>query len=153
LQILRIFLGGILLLNLLSCSKKYISHDNYLITIKTNKLKYSDIGIISQSQNSVKVEIFSVGNQILELELDSFVSVNGETPIPYSIFNSKFLNKKYPEKIIKNIFSGKEIFSGKNRQNIEGGFQQKIENINYLVTKTEIRFKDKNILIKIKNLK
>ncbi|EJF07504.1 hypothetical protein ThvES_00003420 [Thiovulum sp. ES] len=151
-QILQIFLGGILLLNL-GCSQKYISHENYLITIKTNRLKYSDIGIISRSENGVKVEIFSVGNQILELELDSFVSVNGETPIPYSIFNSKFLSKKYPEQIIKNIFSGKEIFGGKNRQNIYDGFQQKIENINYRVTKKEIRFKDKNILIKIKNLK
>jgi hypothetical protein len=151
LQTLRIFLGGILLLNL-GCSQKYISHNNYLITIKTNKLKYSDIGIISKSQNSVKVEIFSVGNQILELELDSFVSVNGDTPIPYSIFNSKFLTQNYPNKIIKNIFRGKEIFNGKNRKVIENGFEQNIGKIKYRVTKTEIRFKDEKNLIKIKKL-
>jgi hypothetical protein len=151
LQTLRIFLGGILLLNL-GCSQKYISHNNYLITIKTNKLKYSDIGIISKSQNSVKVEIFSVGNQILELELDSFVSVNGDTPIPYSIFNSKFLAQNYPNKIIKNIFRGKEIFNGKNRKEMKNGFEQNIGKIKYRVTKTEIRFKDEKNLIKIKKL-
>jgi hypothetical protein len=151
LQILRIFLGGLLLLNL-GCSQKYTSHENYIITIKTKNLKYSDIGIISKSKTGVKVDIFSVGNQILELVLEDFISINGETPIPYSIFNSKFLTQNYPNTIIKNIFRGREIFNGKNRKEIKNGFEQSIGKIKYRVTKTEIRFKDERNLIKIKKL-
>jgi hypothetical protein len=147
----NIFFGGLLLLTL-GCSTKYISKKNYLITIKTKNLKYSDIGIISKSKTGVKVDIFSVGNQILKLEFEDFVSVNGETPIPYSLFNSKFFNSKYPNEMVKRIFRGEEIFGGKNKIEIQGGFEQKIGNIKYKATKKMIVFRDQKSLIKIKLL-
>jgi hypothetical protein len=47
---------------------------------------------------------------------------------------------------------GKDIFDGKNKIRNENGFTQKIETIFYSVSSKQILFKDKPILIKIKNL-
>jgi len=112
------------------------------------------MGIISKSEDSILVDIFAVGHQVLKLEMGTFISVNGGVPTPYKIFNMKFLQSEYPSKIIKNIFSGKPIFSSQNLDKNFNGFSQKIDEIIYKVSKTNIYFKDSKskILIKIRKI-
>ncbi len=134
-----------------SCSQiQYETKEKYLITFKSKIAKFSDIGFISKSENSALLNVFSLGKEILKLEMGNFISLNGGTPIPYTLFNSEYLNPNYPPETIKYIFLGKEIFSGKNRVDLEGGFEQKIDDIFYKVSEGETIFRDREIIIKIK---
>lgn len=138
---------------LLGCSQKEFSQkEQYLITIKSKDLKFSDIGYISKNSDSVLVDIFSLGNQVLKFEMGNFISINGKTPILYSMFNAKFLDSTYPSQIIKNIFLGKPIFRGKNLEQDKNSFSQNIGKIIYRVSKNEIYFRDvkNSILIRIR---
>jgi len=154
---LRYFLFPILVTFFLGCSQKnYTSKESYLITFKSKELKFSDMGFISKNDDSILVDIFSVGNQVLKLEMGSFISVNDGVPTPYSFFNKKVFQSEYPSKTVKYIFSGSPIFDGKNLEKTSDGFSQHIgENILYKVSKKSTYFKDKmnGVLIKIVKLK
>jgi len=110
------------------------------------------MGFVSKSEkeDSVLVAIFSLGNQILEMEIDNFISINGSPPIPPSIFNSKYLNSNYPSDTLKNIFLGKPIFNSKNLIYSENGFSQDIGSIKYRVSKDKIYFRDRENRVFIK---
>jgi len=110
------------------------------------------MGFISKGKDSTLVDIFSVGNQVLKLEMGNLISINDGIPIPYPMFNIRFLNSNYPSKTIKYIFLGKAIFNGKNLEKDGNMFSQKIGNIIYTVSPKKIYFKDidNGIMIKIK---
>lgn len=131
----------------------YRTKSPYLITIKSDELKFSDMGFIAKSEreHSVLVTIFSLGNQVLKLEIDQFISIDDGTPIPPSIFNSKYLNSDYPSNTLRDIFLGKPIFNSQNIIYSEKSFSQEINSIKYRVSESEIYFKDRDrrILIKL----
>ncbi len=151
--ILKITLSLLLALLFIGCSQhNYKSRSAYLITIKSKELRFSDMGFISRSTEAVLIDIFSLGNQILKLEIDDFVTLNGATPIPPSMFNSRYLHSDYPPETLKEIFLGKPIFEKLGLENVEDGFIQHIGEITYRVSQDEIYFKDKKngVLIKLK---
>ena len=144
-----------LLLILVNCSSHiYQIKQPYLITIKSKKLKFSDLGFIAKSkkEDSILINIFSLGHQILKLEIDNFISIDDGVPIPPSLFNSQYLSSDYPPNILKNIFLGKPIFQGEKIKFLANGFFQEFQSIKYRVSQSEIYFKDSknHILIKLK---
>jgi hypothetical protein len=153
LRYLIISILTILLFN--SCSQREIlKKESYLISIKSLQIKYSDIGIISKGESDLIVQLFSLGNEILKLEFGTFVKVNNNIGVPYSIFNSKYIGGEYPLDTIRDIFEGKPIFNSKNLKRDGDKFSQKFENIFYSVSKIETIFRDreKHIFIKISKL-
>lgn len=152
---MRIFVSLLFSLLISNCSNNiYQIRNSYLITIKSPKLKYSDIGLIEKSQSSILVHIFSLGKEILRLEIGEYISINRSIPIPLSLFNSKYLSSKYPPALLKNIFSGNPIFQGKNIVHLQNSFIQEFDHIKYRVSQSEIYFRDsKNrILIRLRRV-
>ncbi|SFV51573.1 Putative lipoprotein [hydrothermal vent metagenome] len=149
----------ILLFFLSACSITSYEHSqSKFITIKTKILKFSDLGYIKNTDNSVRLELFVAGNNIQNIEINNLICLN-EGCMLRSSFNSEYLSENYPDTILQNIVLGKPVYEGKNFKKIGYGFEQKIQNsdvdILYKVSTVEIYFKDiKNkILFKIKDIK
>jgi len=150
----RLLLSIIPLVLLLSCSgKNYISEDSYLVTIKSENLRYSDMGFIRRGKDFVNLQLFSIGKEILKLEIDTLICLNGNC-MPKSIFNSNYLSDSYPSDTLKNILLSKPIFNRKKFIKSENGFEQIFGSIYYRVSSGKTTFKDskKAILIKLKRI-
>ncbi len=141
------------------CSfKNYNNSEPNLITIKTETLKFSDIGYFHSDKNSVQVELYSSGIAVGKFEINKIVCTN-EGCLSKSAFNEDYLSEYYPDNLLKNVLRKKPIFEGKNLVKKPEGFLQEIKNeevdISYRVTKKSVRFKDSknSILIKFKKMK
>ncbi len=142
----------------IGCSTKtYQSSDPKLITIKTKKFRYSDLGYLKRSGDAVSIELFSAGQMIQKIEINHLVCVQ-EGCMSKSRFNQEFLDKSYPDEILKNIILKKPIFHKNEYREINTGFKQKIQDNNvdiiYKVTPKSVYFKDKknHILFKMKDI-
>jgi len=146
------FLLFIIFLFFSACStKQYEKSRSATIVFKTDSLRFYDVGFIKQTKNTTDVELFEVGQVVLKIEMKDDICINS---LCYNDdkFYKEYFKKNYPQSTLKNIFMGKDIFDGKNKTRNENGFTQKIESIFYSVSSKQILFKDKPILIKIKNL-
>ncbi|MDF1878781.1 hypothetical protein JHD46_03910 [Sulfurimonas sp. SAG-AH-194-C20] len=142
-----------------ACSMKNYTHStSKIITIKTSKLKFSDLAYFKNTNNSVRLELFTAGINVQNIEINNLICLN-EGCMLRSSFNSEYLNENYPDTILQNIFLGQAIYDGLNFTKTTDGFIQKIQNkdvdIHYKVSSNEIYFKDKKnkILFKIKDIK
>ncbi len=152
------FILLILALLLSACSvKNYETTQTKLITIKTSKLKFSDLGYIRNTQNAVELELFVAGKSVFLVAFDRDVCTH-KGCMSRSAFNEDFLTSAYPDELLQNIILGKTIYDGVGKRKSEKGFTQRLQNssvdIIYRVDAMEIYFKDtKNkILIKIKEI-
>jgi len=145
----------------LACTGKNTQlQESIFITMKTEKVKFSDMGFLYRGDSTVKVEIYATGQPLLDLE------INGEN-ICLSLFecmdkkdfNQEILSQYYPETLLENLFRAKPIFNGMNLENQEEGFTQKIfekdqYDISYSVVRDNRVFRDKinKILIKVRKV-
>ncbi|MEA1982320.1 MAG: hypothetical protein U9N39_02150 [Campylobacterota bacterium] len=153
------FIVPILLILFSGCSiKEYAHTKSKIITIKTDKLKYSDLGYVKNSDDAVSLELFVAGKMIQNIEINYLICVD-EGCMSKSSFNEEYLNASYPDELLQNISLGKPIYNRKNFVKTNDGFEQYIRddnvNIKYSVDSKEIRFKDRrnSILFKIKELR
>ncbi len=141
--------------------KELISEENQesaFIVIKTPTMKYADLGFIYKKQDLVKVEIYSMGQALLSIDINGMnVCMSTFECMSKEDFNEKMLHHAYPPTLLENIFRGKAIFDKEGLEKNTNGFTQKVSkkgeyDINYSVTATERRFRDKRnkILIKVK---
>jgi len=143
-----------------ACSiKNYEKTATKIITIKTKKFRFCDIGYLRNSRDAIELELFMAGQVVKRLEINHLICVSDEGCITKQSFNAEYLSANYPASILQNILLGKAIFDGKNLQKTSFGFTQHIltqdVNIIYRVTQKEIYFKDRknHILFKIKDTK
>ena len=141
-----------------ACSvKNYEITKSKLISIKSPKIKFSDLGFIRSSGNSVEMELFMTGKSIEKITIN-YLMCSNEGCMLKSSFNEVYLSKYYPDDILQNILLSKKIYNGKNIKHINDGFEQYIKNIDvdikYKVDSKTIYFKDRKnkILIKIKDI-
>ena len=141
-----------------ACSvKNYEITKSKLISIKSPKIKFSDLGFIRSSGNSVEMELFMTGKSIEKITINYLMCSNEGCTLKSS-FNEVYLSKYYPDDILQNILLSKKIYNGKNIKYINYGFEQYIKNIDvdveYKVDSKTIYFKDRKnkILIKIKDI-
>jgi len=147
-----------LLLTFSACSIGEYTHSNSkLIIIKTDKMKFADLGYVKQRDKSIRLELFVAGQNVQIIEINHLICLN-EGCMLRSNFNSEYLSENYPDTILQNIVLGTPIYNKKNLQKNEDGFEQKIQtsdvDILYRVTSKEHYFKDKKnkILFKIKDI-
>ena len=143
-----------------ACSiKNYEQTTTKIVTIKTKKFRFSDIGYLRHSGDALQLELFMAGTVVKRIEINHLICVSDEGCISKQQFNEEYLSSDYPPNILQNILLGKRIFDGENLQKSSFGFKQHIftrsVNISYRVDKKEIYFKDRknHILFKIKELK
>jgi len=140
--------------------KNLIKKDNQesaFIVLKTPNMRYADMGFIYKSSSLVKVEIYSMGQPIMSLDINGMnVCMSTFKCMEKKDFNAKMLSANYPDTLLENIFRGKPIFDGKNLDKNSDGFIQQLTedgkySIVYSVKDKQTKFKDKenNILIKI----
>ncbi len=141
-----------------SCSKlEVIKSNTYLITIKTDKIKFNDYGFVKHTSKSVILELYEAGMLLKQIKVyDDEICVE-EGCVSQQRFYKEFFNSKdYPDQILNNIINHHEILDGLDRVQTADGFEQIIKNdkynLIYKVSKNSVYFKDRKRknLIKIK---
>jgi len=138
--------------------KQYTKQNSALIIFKTSTFKYADMGFIYENTEEVKVEIYSSGQALMNLEISkTSVCMSLLECMSKKSFNKEVLSALYPDDILDDIFRGKQIFSGEGLEKNSNGFTQQIVkagkyNIHYSVLNKQVIFRDtiNTILIKIK---
>jgi len=150
----------VVLLFFSACSiKNYEQTATKLVTIKTKKFRFSDLGYLRHTDDALQLELFMAGQVVKRIEINHLICVSDEGCISKKSFNEEYLSSAYPENILQNILLGKKIFGGINTQKSSFGFTQHIltqgVDISYRVSPKEIYFKDRknHILFKIKDVK
>ncbi|MEN8147664.1 MAG: hypothetical protein ABFR02_08590 [Campylobacterota bacterium] len=153
--ILWVSLAGLLILS--GCAARpFVKTDAATIILKTPKLKFADTGYVRSNEDLVALELFSAGQPVGKIEIENLICVEGKGCMTKSSFNAEYLNAMYPDDIMENVLRSQPIFDGKNLQQTDEGFEQRIANkvfdIRYTVRKHQIYFKDRKnrVLIKIK---
>jgi hypothetical protein len=130
-----------------------------LITLKTPKIKYSDMGYLRYDNDAVQVELFTAGVSIEKITLDNDVCVSAGC-MNEERFVKEYLNPAYPSDTMRKITQNMDIFGGEGkRESCGGNIYQYIRNdamdIVYKRTAGEIYFKDRlnNLLIRIEDVK
>ena len=151
--------ASILLIGFSGCSvKTYQTNETKIITFKTPKMRFNDLGYIRSSDNEIQVDLFSAGQAVKRFEIGMLICLT-EGCISKSAFNEDYLNEAYPDDTMQNILLGEKIFEGRDLIKNDLGFGQYIRDekydITYRVTADEIYFKDKvnSILIRIRSIK
>lgn len=144
-----------------ACSSKvYNKQESAFIVLKTPTFRYADLGFIYESNDSLKVEIYSSGQPIMRLSTtEDNVCMSLFECMDKKTFNKTVLNEAYPNNILENILKAQKIFDGQNIVETSNGFTQKIRKTNkyeiaYSVLNNQILFRDKmnHILIKVKRI-
>jgi hypothetical protein len=148
-----------LLVFLTACSvKNYEQTETKIVTIKTHKFKFSDIGYLRYSGNALELELFMAGHVFKKITINHLICVSDAGCITKANFNQNYLSEAYPSNILQNILLGHKIFQGKNYKQNAFGFTQNIANervnIRYIVKPKVIYFKDRknHILFRIKDI-
>ena len=142
-----------------ACSvKNYETTQTKIITIKTQKLKFADLGYVRNTNDALELELFVAGKSVFLVAFESDVCTH-EGCMSRAAFNEAYLNAAYPDELLQNVILGKPIYGAKGLQKNAEGFSQHLKSqsvdILYRVNVKEIYFKDKKnkILIKIKEIK
>jgi len=158
----KVIILSTILLILNGCTGKNLvkeeNQESAFIVLKTATIKYAGMGFIYKSDSFVKVEIYSMGQPIMSLDINGMnVCMSTFKCMEKKDFNAKMLSSNYPDTLLENIFRGNPIFDGENLEKNSTGFIQQIlkddeYDINYSVNSKKSRFYDKKnkILIKIK---
>jgi len=142
-----------------ACSMKNYEHtQSKIIIIKTEALKFADLGYIRNSKEAVELELFVAGKSAFKVSINHLICTN-DGCMSKAAFNAEYLHAKYPDSILQNILLAQPIYDKSNFHKREEGFEQNIEtpdvDIFYKVTPNETYFKDRKnkILFKIKESK
>jgi len=105
-----IFIATILLLT--ACATKQpIITSSHTILIKTPQMKFYDKGFISQYEDYIHLQIFQVGNVVLDLKIyEDTVCQSTLKCISAKEFNKKYLHNSYKDDFLYNLFSQKKIY-------------------------------------------
>ena len=141
-----------------ACStKNYEITKTKIIIIKSPQIKFSDLGYLRNTEDSVELELFMAGKSIQKISINHLICVS-EGCMTKSGFNEDYLNENYPDDILQNILLAKPIYDADDLEKTEDGFIQRISSLHvdivYKVTQNQVFFKDKKnkIILKIKDI-
>jgi hypothetical protein len=155
---MKLFLLSFFLLFSACSIKNYEHTESKIVTIKTPKLKFSDIAYLRHTDKALELELFMAGQVFKKININHLICVSDEGCMSKEGFNSAYLSSAYPPELLQNILLGHKIFDGKNLQKTSFGFMQKIltqdVDIKYVVEAKKVYFKDRknHILFKIKDI-
>ncbi len=138
--------------------KEYTRSEPKLITLKTWKLKFNDVGFLRDSGSALQLELFSAGQPVERFEIDGEICIR-EGCMRKKAFNEEYLSSAYPDTLLQNVLLARPIFGGSGFTRRAEGFEQHLKamalyDITYRVTQDGVYFKDRvnNVLIKIKDM-
>ncbi|PLY15488.1 MAG: hypothetical protein C0628_02625 [Sulfurimonas sp.] len=141
-----------------ACSIKNYKHtQTKIITIKSPKIKFLDVGYVRNSDQSIELELFMAGKSIEKITINHLICTS-EGCMGKSGFNKEYLDEAYPEDIMQNMLLSYAIYDGKNLIKTESGFEQHIVDedvdIVYKVDLYSVYFKDKknSIIFKMRSI-
>lgn len=109
------------LLILGGCSARQYTHSEpKLITIKSPKLKFSDMGYIRSDGEAVEVELFAAGNAVEKIAIDTQVCVSAGC-MGEERFTREYLYPDYPADTMRRILLAQDIFGGKGKEELCNG--------------------------------
>lgn len=89
------------------------------IIFKTPQLKFYDKGFISKYDDHIHLQIFQVGNIVLDLKIYKDIICQSTLQcISSKNFNKKYLNNSYKDDFLYNLFSQKKIYFKDKMNNI-----------------------------------
>ena len=117
---IKIYLYRTIFLLFMGCSIKQPNFSNSAtILLKTPTMKFYDTGFIYQYDDYTKLQIFNVGNILLELDIYKHKICMGVLKcISSKKFNKKHLSSSYKDDFLKTIFDKKDkIVKFKDKKN------------------------------------
>jgi len=151
------YLLPLLVIFFTGCSIKNYEHSEAkIVTIKSPKIKFSDIGYVRHTDDAIELELFVAGHVFQKIHINRMICVK-DGCMGKGSFNKEYLNTAYPDDILQNVILGRAIYAKKNLMKSSDGFVQKIKDknvdIKYKVTAHESFFKDRknHIIIKIRD--
>lgn len=149
----------ILILIFGGCSSKVYEHtQTKIVTFKTQKIKFSDVGYVRHSDKSIELELFVAGKSIEKFSINHLVCTTKDGCMSKSSFNKEYLSGAYYDDILQDIVLGRPIYNGIAVQKSQDGFAQEIKGddveISYRVTFDAIFFRDRknSIILNIKDI-
>lgn len=150
----------VIMFNFSGCSTHTFSiSEPKIITLKTPKIKYSDMGYVRYDGDAVQVELFTAGVSVEKITLDEkgvCVSIGCMSEVK---FTQEYLNPHYPSDTLRRILQNVDIFAGLGKSEACNGVQyQYILNdeidVMYRRKNGEILFKDRlnGVMIKIQDV-
>ncbi len=140
-----------------ACSTKvYEQTDIKILTIKSPKVKFNDIGYVRNSGKSIELELFIAGKSIDKISINHLICTTKDGCMSKSSFNEEYLSSAYPNDLLQDILLAKPIYNGLNLVKKANGFTQAISDakvdIIYSVDGKNSTFKDKknSIIFNIK---
>jgi hypothetical protein len=140
-----------------ACSVKNYEHtQTKIVTIKSPKIKFSDVGYLRNSDKTLELELFMAGKCIEKIAINHLICTSSGC-MSKSGFNKDYLHQIYPDEIMQNMLLSSAIYNGKNLKKVDGGFEQQIQDesvdIFYKVDSSGVQFKDKKneIIFKMKD--
>lgn len=141
-----------------ACSIKNYEHtQTKIITIKSPKMKFSDVGYLRNSDKSIELELFMAGKSIEKIAINHLICISSGC-MSKSGFNKDYLNEAYPDDTLQNILLSHAIYDGANLSKTADGFTQKIQDedvdISYRVEPDGVFFKDRKngIIFNVKDI-
>ena len=146
--------------DLLPHGQRSDAQNSAFITMKTPVFRYADQGFIHKEPAETKIEIYSSGNPVMKLTINSSQICSGSglfSCLSKGEFNKRYLSMYYPDDTLESIFLAKPVFASVGLEQTSKGFIQKIKkpleyNIRYSVSGKNILFRDtiNNIVIKVR---
>lgn len=150
-----LFILWVSLLWLGGCApKSYGPSQSVLVTLKTPKIKFSDLGYLHPGKEGVRLDLYSGGVPVRRIEVGEEICVD-EGCMEASRFNAEYLSAEYPDTLLLDVLRGQAIFGAAALARTDGGFEQRIENehvrILYRVDAEGVWFKDEQNAITIRH--
>ncbi|WP_432264845.1 hypothetical protein [Campylobacter gastrosuis] len=138
---------------LFGCSlKSPQSSKGYHVTLVSPMIKISDFGFMHEYKNDISLQIYNLALIVAEIKISNNICINRGC-FSKSDFNAKFFKQPYYDEILSDILLKKPLFNGVNLEKTECGFSQNYKEISYEVCKNDLKFKDKNVKIILKEQK
>lgn len=134
-------------------AKHYGPSQSVLVTLKTPKIKFADMGYLHRGAHGVRLDLYSGGVPIRRIEVGTDICVD-EGCMDASRFNAEYLSAAYPSTLLSDVLQGRTIYGGAALERNEEGFEQRIEaahvRILYRVDGEGVLFKDEQNAITIR---
>jgi hypothetical protein len=113
----KILITSIFLLFIGCSSKAPLESKSSVVIFKTPQMKFYDKGFINYFDDHIHLQIFAVGNVVLDLKIykDEICQSTFEC-MQAKQFNKKYLHSSYKEDFLYNLFLQKNIYH-KDRKN------------------------------------
>lgn len=139
-----------------SCGVKSYQHTQIkLVTIKSQKLKFSDVAYLRSGRDGLELELFVAGKSIEKITINTLICTKSGC-VSKGGFNSEYLNESYDKDTLESILQGRPIFGSDGFVKNENGFRQNIisKEMVYEVKQGSVVFRDdkNHIFISIKDV-